>query len=332
MISQAGLYKLTLYENKSFSFLYNADGTIDFDSISNTGDVLGFETNDNRNKYSNEIKTARNNDIVNSHKLEFWINGLIQSNLDTLEKLQSTIYGWVPVMEFMDNQIYLVNAPFFLVVLPFQSQVTHTFKLEMITRISSLRKLEEIIVSEGVVGLLDSNGSSQNVDLDSTPDITGNKTTTCKIYIPSTSTTSGEGLIRISDGGNDILILDAVNNNDTLRAVANSFLGFTDGVAQYDISSLKDSELSIEIQKTTRAITSFKINGVDNAVYSASGVTLGAIARFYGAPHIYMWNVDINSQHSYDCQPNGNQNSAYIDNTDSINGTVNGSPSTIDLP
>ncbi len=144
MISQAGLYGLTLYENKGFSFDYNANNTVDEASIINTGEIYSFETNDNRNNLFNEIRSANNNEIINDYTINLWISGLTQDNLDTIEELQRSIYGWIPVLEFMDNQKYLINEPFFQAAQPFNSQISHTFKVDYKPRITTLKKLEEI--------------------------------------------------------------------------------------------------------------------------------------------------------------------------------------------
>lgn len=146
MIKQAGVYKITLYENKGFSFDYNVDGSIPINSISNNGNVLELTTDSNFAEYSNGIISAGNNAIKNRHLIKFQMNGYNQQNLFTLEKIQASIYGWIPVLELMDNQTYLINEPFKQKVNPLNTQVTHTFFVELEPIIATLKNLEEITV------------------------------------------------------------------------------------------------------------------------------------------------------------------------------------------
>jgi hypothetical protein len=134
LITQAGLYSVNFYENKGFSFDYNVDETIDLSSISNTGET-----------YSNQIKTAFNNDIKNDHTIQLWINGLTKENLDDLERIRLSIYGFIPVLEFMDKQLYLINEPFYLnTPNSFESQASHTFNIQIKPKILTLQKLQKV--------------------------------------------------------------------------------------------------------------------------------------------------------------------------------------------
>lgn len=146
MITQAGIYKLKLYENKDFSFSYNEDGTVNNDSIRNSGNVLELTTDSNSAEYSNGIISAGNNAIKNAHLIKFQLNGYNQQGLFTLEKVMASIYGWIPVIELMDNQIYLINEPFKEKVGTVNTQITHTFFVELEPIIATLKNLEKITV------------------------------------------------------------------------------------------------------------------------------------------------------------------------------------------
>jgi len=329
MISQAGLYKLTLYENKSFSFLYNADGTIDFDSISNSGDVLEFETNDNRNKYSNEIKTARNNDVVNSHKLELWINGLIQSNLDTLEKLTSSIYGWIPLIEFMNNDKYLIDVPFFEKVNPFDSQVTHTFFIELKPRLFSIKKLQSVIESTGVIGLLDFDGVDDYVSYSSYPNVDGNKTIKFKVYIRDLSAGFS---FKEDEFSSDQLIFYVESGFFYIRATK-----FT----RYridNITPVNGTQYNFEINKGSETLNSITINdqaATFTGVASTNGNESTTIGQYVdnSLSTIHstslFWAFEIEGIFTADGQPDGNLAPAW---SQSLSATVNGNPTTTNLP
>ena len=140
MITQAGVYKLDLYEAKDVVFTY--DGNDDIDSISNSGEVYNFETDYNDPKYSNGKESAKNNDLINAQKLEFHIDTLDSINFDIMEKLQSSIYGFIPLMELLDGSKFIINTPFFPEVSKLNSQVSHTFNIEMNPRIDTLQELQ----------------------------------------------------------------------------------------------------------------------------------------------------------------------------------------------
>jgi len=186
--------------------------------------------------------------------------------------------------------------------------------------ISSVIEVDGVLVGDAV----------SSVVLGSIPDVTGNKTISCDIYIPSTTTIFGGFMIWISDGSSDMFSMDVFDTN-TLRVTANGLAGFTDGVATVDISSLKDRILNVVITKTTRAVTSIKINGIESATFFVSGLVASSDAYFYNSKDIYMWNVNINNSHTYSGQPAGNQDSAWADNTGSIDGALDGVLSTTSI-
>ncbi len=143
MIQQAGIYKLDLYENKDVVLTF--DSNDDITAISNSGDVLNFETDYNDPKYSNDKEPGKNNIVINKHKILFHIDTLDQSNFDIIEKLQSSIYGWVVLIEFFSGDKYIINIPFFPEIDKLNSQVSHTFDIEMNPRIETTEELQNYV-------------------------------------------------------------------------------------------------------------------------------------------------------------------------------------------
>lgn len=139
MISQAGIYNLSLYENKDVVLTYSGDNIT---AISNSGDILTFNTDYNDPKFSNDLKEGNNNVVINDYTIEFHIETLDQSNFDTIESLQSSIYGWIPVIEFMDGQKYIINVEFKPEVGDLDSQNSHTFPIEMKPAIETIEELQ----------------------------------------------------------------------------------------------------------------------------------------------------------------------------------------------
>ena len=141
MITQAGIYKLDLYENKYFVPTYDANGKIT--SFTYSGEVINLETNENEPKYSNDLSPGENNNIINDTTLNFNLNGLDPDVYNEIEKLQQSIYGWISVIEFMDNQKYIILEPFFPEVGTLNAQVSHTFNIDMKPRVNTVLQLVE---------------------------------------------------------------------------------------------------------------------------------------------------------------------------------------------
>jgi len=140
MISQAGIYKLDLYENKEVVLTYDSNG--DIDSITSSGDVLNFDTDNNSPELKNNLESGENNIIINDYEISFHIDSLSQENFDIIEKLQSSIYGYIPVFEFMDGQKYIINIPFKPVIKKVNSQVSHTFDITLNPSIKTIEELQ----------------------------------------------------------------------------------------------------------------------------------------------------------------------------------------------
>ncbi|MCP4764346.1 MAG: hypothetical protein GY870_21410 [archaeon] len=141
-MEQAGLYKINLYENKGVSVTYDSEK--DISSLTNSGEVLDFETNLNKNKFSDNLSSANNNLLLNEYVIGIELNG-IASAMELLEKLNNSIYGWIPVFEFMDGQKKTILTPFFQNAPEVNTSVSHTFKGEMKPRKLAAIELIDII-------------------------------------------------------------------------------------------------------------------------------------------------------------------------------------------
>jgi len=117
----------------------------------------------------------------------------------------------------------------------------------------------------------------------------------------------------------------------------------TNSSATYDLTGLQDTKLEVIITKVGTEIISVTINNVDISIIGDSstsiandpGINIGVYTSGGGGKTYlgsgYIWNVNINNTHTYIGQPNGNLDSAWEDTTGTVDLTVYGSPSTIDL-
>lgn len=139
MISQAGIYKLTLLENKELVIVRDSNKNIT--AITTSGETIELNTDDNRPNYKNDLDSGDNNVVLNEHIKEFIISSLTEESFDEIEQLNNSIYGWIPIIEFMDNQKYIINTPFFVSIGRVNTQTSHIFKIELETRVKSLHEL-----------------------------------------------------------------------------------------------------------------------------------------------------------------------------------------------
>lgn len=205
------------------------------------------------------------------------------------------------------------------------------------TRVDTVYYGQYLNSGSGVNGLLYFDGVDDYVDV-GTVDVTGSKTITFNLYVESTIT----GLIPVcsfnGDGSDDIFVVDILGT--TLRCYCKGSVAGTNGRRTYDISGLLDTLLTVEITKTTEQCLSITINSVENSAAQSLSTSTGNIHGYIGtnrllsafANYLYIWNFNINDEHQWQGQPSGNLNSAWVDTIGSNNGTVNGSPTTYDLP
>lgn len=200
----------------------------------------------------------------------------------------------------------------------------------------------EIVSLTTIKGLLDFDGVDDYVQLSSVPDISGSYTIGFSVYWSNNfqNSTTAQRLFEFLNIASDRLtiILDASTApNRSIRV-------FTDVEQKYYyINNLTvntiENRLDFLISITNGTINLLTINGqtqtADNTssggLSGVSGATIGAnysLNSFYDS---LIWDLFITSRNSYLGQPNGNQNMAWVDQTGTANGTVNGSPSTIDI-
>ena len=195
---------------------------------------------------------------------------------------------------------------------------------------------KEIIVN----GLLDFDGINDSVRVYPQPDISGEKTISFDIFFESYTATTDVFIIFSCGADNtDYLMISYRPAVEQLFVAAKR----TNGMSSYDISHLIDQHVVIEIQKETGNISSVKANGEELSVIS-SGLTgpfatsetyFGYHPAYVPSPwkylnHALIWDLEIKDQNHWAGYPNGNTNTAWIDTISGFDGTVLGSPTTID--
>ncbi len=130
MIDQAGIYKITLYENKDI--VLNFGDSKDVKSIANSGDVIEIEnSNDETNglKLDFESKQSSNNKRKYKHKLTWLKYGYSQEVMNAFETIRNSIYGWIPVINFYNTENRIVLNPFKPINSDVNTNISHHFEI-----------------------------------------------------------------------------------------------------------------------------------------------------------------------------------------------------------
>ena len=155
MRQQAGLYKLTLYEAKDISIVWvNSE---EIDSISNSGEALEFDT-ENNTQFTDALEAAFNNLVINDYNIQFGLFGL--DKVSIVEKLNNSIYGWIPVFEFMNTQNKALIVPFFGFSEQVNANTSHSYKISLKPR----KKVNTELVDFGVAPETENENSTRLVD------------------------------------------------------------------------------------------------------------------------------------------------------------------------
>lgn len=184
-----------------------------------------------------------------------------------------------------------------------------------------------------IYGLLNFDDIDDYVGLSSIPDVTGTKTISFSLYIHPDQYVALDIMV-FSNGSSDWVRI-YFDGTDGIRARTN--YDGTNNSKRIDISSLKGQVLDFVITKTTSSIDTFTVNGSSAYTTDVLGNNTEPLQAFIGKAtgngydYILIWDININDEHAWAGQPDGNQDSAWVDTIGSIDGTVNGTPTTYDL-
>lgn len=108
---QAGVKNITLYENKGIAFrYYDQFDASQITEIVTLGEVILIE-NINRPRFDIDSKFTNSGRFGNSYKVEFILLGLLNDNLDLINTLANSIYGWCFLVEYYSGELMFYNLP-----------------------------------------------------------------------------------------------------------------------------------------------------------------------------------------------------------------------------
>jgi hypothetical protein len=190
------------------------------------------------------------------------------------------------------------------------------------------------ITNKPIPGQIDLISSGDGVNFSSLPVVTGNQTIKGDMYIKDTNSS--------------FRLFFTSGSNDYLRVYYDlSFEDFTYNFIvevrqtslvkrRYNIGAagLLGVPFSFEIIKGTNSITSVKFNGNTLTDLGPGYLSYGnnpAENKFDGTGNVSLWNLEIVGSHKWIGYPYGNTNAAWVDTIGAINGTITGTPGTINL-
>jgi hypothetical protein len=137
-MEQAGIYKITLYENKGVSILYNSDGSIY--SLENTGDTIEI-TNEQKPFMNITPNRSRNNKLSFTYNLNFNIYKISKTVTAEINQLKKSVYGWLAKINYYNQDIKFLNTPLFFDSSNINNNSANYYPITLNNRTSSKQKL-----------------------------------------------------------------------------------------------------------------------------------------------------------------------------------------------
>lgn len=128
---QAGIKNITLIEDKAVGWTYY-DPT-DLYKISNLTYSAGAIVIENCQfpKFEVKVTIGDRGKLLYNYSLEFILMAYITENIDSLEQLQESIYGWIMLVEYYDGTYKLYPSPIFFNETDFKPQDEMNFFVKM---------------------------------------------------------------------------------------------------------------------------------------------------------------------------------------------------------
>ncbi len=143
-MDQAGLNKITFYENDGFSITFNASGEVT--AMSTTGDTIELEYCDNMPKLKMNVTPGNNNILLYDYSLNANINDLTTANFQEIQDLLNNTSGWIPKFDFNNGKSKVVNQCFKASNIDeLDNNVSNTFKTFLKTPIKTRTRIVNFV-------------------------------------------------------------------------------------------------------------------------------------------------------------------------------------------
>jgi len=134
---QAGVRKITLYENTGISFnYYDANDYRKITALESLGQTIVVE---NMQQPDFEVKSMLSNsgEFVFDYIAKFFILGYNTENIIIINQLTTSINGWCALIEYYDNTYKFYNVPMFFQGSAIKPQKEMSFEMELQTVVAT---------------------------------------------------------------------------------------------------------------------------------------------------------------------------------------------------
>jgi len=136
-MEEAGVYKITLYENNSVNITYDGSGAIT--SISTSGDTIDLTNCVNQPRLEVGMNSANNNTLLFDYVISAELHDFSAASYTILEQIYESTYGWIPEIEYYNGTKILINDPFFGESNDLDANVSMSYSLEIKPRKESTK-------------------------------------------------------------------------------------------------------------------------------------------------------------------------------------------------
>jgi len=197
----------------------------------------------------------------------------------------------------------------------------------------------------GIDGVIDFDGINDWVDFTTAyvPSFDINSGISFKFYLDNDSGYTGERLYNLNI--DSLSYISGILLDSSLYLMGFKNAGFVSQRRMIDISGLNAQVLDCSINIENSAVTEIIINGVSQTIYTTTGGdtshagnnSIGSNGANDYLSNATIWDFKIYDNtntliHAYAGQPSGNTDGAWADSVGSYDGTVEGSPTTRNLP
>jgi hypothetical protein len=148
---QAGVKNITLYENHGITFRYYDQYDLSkITDLQSLGSIILIE-NIQRPTLDIESKFSNYGRMAHSYKINFLCLGLTIDNLNLLNQIAESIYGWCFLVEFYDGTFKFYHLPIYCRSHKIKPHDEMSFEIEMNSALASIKT--HLNYTAGIIGI-----------------------------------------------------------------------------------------------------------------------------------------------------------------------------------
>lgn len=113
ILEQAGIYKLTLFENDNAVLVYNDSSGTDIVRIDTDGQIITIEYCDTPT-FKREVINSSNYSTSFIDTIAFALKNFNNTTNNLIDTLKDSRFGWIVKMEFLKGEIVVLPTPMYI--------------------------------------------------------------------------------------------------------------------------------------------------------------------------------------------------------------------------